>query len=87
MRISAGKPASATVNEDGTFTLSTYGNNDGAVLGKHTVTYTPPAADAGQAPSDGGHAQEKKSPYEGLSPKQKEIEVKEGENDLAVELE
>ena len=38
----AGKPASGNVGADGTFKLSTYGTNDGAVLGKHTVNYSPP---------------------------------------------
>ncbi len=84
---SAGKPASGNVNDDGTFTLSTYGNDDGAVLGKHTVTYTPPTNEAAAAPSEGGHEQEAKSPYDGLSPKQKEVEVKEGKNDVTIDLE
>ena len=84
---SPGKPGSAIVNEDGTFTLSTYGNDDGAVVGKHTVTYTPPSIDAAEEPADGGHAEQKKSPYEGLTPKQKEVDVKEGKNEFTIDLE
>lgn len=33
----AGPPASGAIQPDGTFRLSTYGNNDGAVLGMHKV--------------------------------------------------
>lgn len=32
-----GKPAHGEIQEDGTFVLSTYGNEDGAVIGKHRV--------------------------------------------------
>jgi len=34
----AGKAAEATLNDSGEFTLNTYGNGDGAVIGKHRVT-------------------------------------------------
>ena len=34
----AGKPAQGTVSSDGSFELSTYGSNDGAVVGTHQVT-------------------------------------------------
>ena len=37
--LETGKPASATIRDDGTFTLSTYGRFDGAIVGKHSVTY------------------------------------------------
>lgn len=36
-----GKPGFAFAREDGTFTLSTYGTDDGAVVGQHTVTAVP----------------------------------------------
>lgn len=36
-KMNIGKPAQALIQPDGTFTMSTYGNNDGAVVGKHTV--------------------------------------------------
>lgn len=33
-----GRPARGTINKDGTYTLTTFEQGDGAVLGKHTVT-------------------------------------------------
>ncbi len=76
-----GKPASAEVKDDGTFVLSTYGKEDGAVVGKHRVMYMPIAV--------GAESYEDKpapSPYAGLTPKEKEVEVKPGENEIAIEL-
>lgn len=35
----SGKAATAVVNQDGTFILSTYGRFDGAIIGKHRVVY------------------------------------------------
>jgi hypothetical protein len=35
-----GPPARATIQPDGTFRLSTYGKDDGAVLGRHQVRIT-----------------------------------------------
>lgn len=37
---SAGPPATGQIQPDGTFRLSTYGQNDGAVIGKHQVAIT-----------------------------------------------
>jgi hypothetical protein len=81
----AGKPASGMVKEDGTYELSTYGEGDGAVIGKHTVSYSPPVAEPTPTPT-GGHAQQSVSPYGGLSPKQAEVEVTSGSNTINVEL-
>ena len=36
----AGPPATGIIQPDGTFQLSTYGKNDGAVIGKHQVQIT-----------------------------------------------
>lgn len=88
------RPASGAVQPDGTFVLSTYEANDGAVIGKHTVWYTPPAAD--------GEGEGEESEEEGavkmpppLPPKpgdpcrfggKTEAEVVSGDNDLKIEL-
>lgn len=76
-----GRPASGSVGDDGTFVLSTYGKDDGAVIGKHQVSYMPVVV--------GATSYEDKpapSPYAGLVPKTKEVEVKEGENEINIEL-
>lgn len=80
-----GKPATAEVGDDGTFTLSTYSDKDGAVLGKHRVSYSPPVAEV-ENTSSGGHSQAPKSPYAGLTPKQLEVEISEDTNELTIEL-
>jgi hypothetical protein len=39
-----------TIEADGTFKISTFGNNDGAVPGKHQVTVTPPQPEPDKPP-------------------------------------
>jgi hypothetical protein len=84
----AGKPATGTVQPDGTFTLGTYKPGDGAVIGRHRVSYSAPSPDAAtQPPADGGHDQgPPPSPYAGLVPETKEVEVASGENNITIEL-
>lgn len=41
----SGKPGYGFANEDGEFELSSYGNNDGAVIGKHDVVVLSPNPD------------------------------------------
>jgi hypothetical protein len=41
----AGKQGTARAKEDGTFVISTYGTEDGAVVGKHRVRVAPPDVD------------------------------------------
>ena len=45
-----GPPARGTIGSDGTFQLSTYGNGDGAVLGRHRVRISCFASQAPDAP-------------------------------------
>ncbi|MFI4874504.1 MAG: hypothetical protein ACIALR_04175 [Blastopirellula sp. JB062] len=47
-RPQAGSPAFGKIDRDGTFSLSTYGDRDGAVIGKHEVLITATEADAGK---------------------------------------
>lgn len=80
-----GKPAAAEVGADGTFTLTTFTKNDGAVIGKHQVTYTP-------APIEIDEKQHKEdstppaSPFAGLVPSKPEVEVKAGPNTIDIDL-
>lgn len=48
--IKAGKPGFGDLQSDGRFVISTYGNQDGAVVAEHTVTVinTEPKSDAGR---------------------------------------
>ncbi len=80
-----GKAASGTVQSDGTFKLTTYQPDDGAVIGKHRVTFTPPVPPTPDVPP-GGHAAEVKIPYSGLVPAPAEVEIKAGDNKLTFEL-
>jgi hypothetical protein len=74
----AGKPASATVEQDGSFKAT------GVVVGKHRVTYTAPV---GEIPKDLKPGQKLPgSPFDGLVPKTSEVEVKSGANEIKVEL-
>lgn len=75
------RPATGRVAEDGTFTLSTDEDGDGALLGRHSVVYAPPSA-ATETPDP----RTPPSPYFGLVPKEREVEVKEGTNEVNVEL-
>jgi hypothetical protein len=80
-----GKPAEAAVDSDGGFALSTYGTEDGAVIGKHTVSYSPPGP---QIPEEGLKPGQMppRSPYDGLVPKNPEVEVRPGSNQIDIEL-
>ncbi len=64
--VEEGKPASTTVNTDGTFDLT------GVPLGKVKVNYSPPTGE-----SD-AHGQAEKSPYAGAKLNPAEIEVTSG---------
>jgi hypothetical protein len=80
-----GKPASGPISSDGSFSLTTYSPGDGAVVGKHTVGYSAPAVEIDEAM----HTENSKppvSPYAGLVPKIKEVEVKPGSNTIDIEL-
>ena len=81
----AGKPASGSVGADGTFKLSTYGDGDGAVIGKHKLNYAPPVV----AIDEKTHSEDSKpvvGPYDGLAPSKADAEVKAGDNKIDIEL-
>lgn len=80
-----GKSAAATVTDDGSFVLTTYASGDGAVVGKHQVSYSPPEMPFDSEKAKPGDAPPP-SPYAGLVPKAKEVEIKAGQNDITIEL-
>lgn len=79
-----GKPGAATISSDGTFVVSTYEVDDGAVIGAHEVRYRAPTPDT---PVDAkGHSAPPPSPYAGLVPKSPEVVIGTGGADLVIEL-
>ncbi len=81
----AGKNGIGAVKSDGTYTVSTYGSGDGAVIAKHNVVFVPAAVTTPAAPA-GGHAQTPPSPYMGMKPSPGEVTVSKGENKVDIEL-
>lgn len=81
-----GKTGTGAIGEDGTYTVSTYGNGDGAVIGEHTITYSAPAGESAPAGDGGGHAATKPSKFEGLVPKETKVTVLESGNTIDIEL-
>jgi hypothetical protein len=84
-----GKPAESEIASDGTYALSTHGNKDGAVVGKHRVSFSPPPGPSFANSEEYAKAKAKgldKAPYEGLVPKTPEVEVKSGSNEINIEL-
>lgn len=79
--IAASSPVISQVNPDGTFKVDT-----GAVLGKHRVLYAPPYRAQVEWDGKGTPPEQPKSPFDGLSPKSEEIDVKAGANDVTIEL-
>ncbi len=81
----AGKPATGSVGADGTFKLSTYGDGDGAVVGKHKVVYVPPVIPVDEA-THTENSKPAKGQYDGLMPSKADQEVKAGPNTIDIEL-
>jgi hypothetical protein len=75
-----GRVATGAVRSDGSFSLSTDTDEDGALIGRHEVVYTPPSV--------GGESADPaaKSPYHGLVPRERLVEVKGGVNTFTIEL-
>lgn len=80
-----GKPAAGEVGPDGTFKLTTYVKNDGAIIGKHQVLYTPAPVEIDDS-IDPDIAKPTVSPFDGLKPSKSEVEVKAGSNTIDVDL-
>ncbi len=84
--VEGAKPAVGEVQPDGTFSLGTNAKGDGAVIGQHRVVYSPPVVETPPV-QEGKHAEAPPaSPYAGLIPKENEVEVKAGSNEVNIEL-
>src|SRR5262245_51232722 len=81
-----GKPGNAVVGDDGKYVVGTYGESDGAVIGKHQVSYSAPVLPfpEGREPRPGESPP--RSGFEGLVPKVDTVEVKPGKNTVDIEL-
>ena len=80
-----GMPSSGEIKSDGTYSLGREKENDGAIVGRHQVIYTAPAGQLDAANAKPGDLPTP-SPFEGLVPKQSEVEVKAGKNSVDIEL-
>jgi hypothetical protein len=81
-----GKPGTATVGPDGNYEVGTYDEDDGAVIGKHQVSYSAPVLPfpEGKDPQPGEMPPQ--SGFEGLVPRVETVEVKPGQNTIDIEL-
>lgn len=70
-----GKPSQAIIQPDGSFTMSTYGDEDGAVIGKHRVELNLAVLEDGDPEQPCRYAA-----------KDLFVEVKPGENHLEIDL-
>lgn len=72
-----GKPAAASINEDGSYTAGTYASSDGVVPGRKRVQYSAPLPEDTRE-----NANKKPSPYVGFEIEPTEIDVQAGDNEI-----
>jgi hypothetical protein len=82
----AGKPASAEVGADGSYSLQTNRPLDGAKIGKQRVTFTPPPQQLTEAQRTNPRYKAPAPLYMGLVANPGEVEVKPGPNTIDLEL-
>lgn len=85
---STARPASATIQPDGTFAAMTEKAGDGASVGKHLISYSAPSDSADRPEWDGSGSPPEvaKSPFLGLVPAVPQVDVAAGKNELKIEL-
>jgi len=83
---SPGKPASAEIQSDGTYTLGTNRPSDGAHVGHHRIGFTPPPQQLTDAQRTDPKYKAPPPLYMGMVPKPNETEVKPGSNTIDIEL-
>jgi hypothetical protein len=81
-----GRPASAEIKADGTYALGTNYPSDGALVGHHRVTFSPPAQELTEKQRHDPKYIAPPPPYVGLHPKQNETDVKAATNNIDIEL-
>jgi hypothetical protein len=84
--VGEGQPAAAEIHPDGTYTLGTNGAADGALIGRHRVSYTPPSPPMTEEQRTDRNYTAPPSPYLGLAPREMEIDVNPGKNAVDIEL-
>jgi len=85
--VEAGKPASGSPDQNGEFQLSTFRENDGALVGTHIVTYSaPPAPQTIDKEIRAKQALVYKEFGRLKLPPGYTVEVKPGRNDIVLEL-
>jgi hypothetical protein len=81
-----GKPAAADVQSDGTFTMKPGSETGGAVAGRHRVLYSAPVMELPAGTELQPGQRPPMSPFDGLRPTTEIVEIKGGQNSLAIEL-
>ena len=83
-----GPPATGEIGKDGSYSLGTYGKNDGAVLGKHKIAVTAVADMSDRLPEDRNPLPPPIVPSKYLSQDTSELtfEVKQGKNVADLDL-
>lgn len=86
-----GKGGAGYVQADGTFTVGTYKDDDGAVIGNHAISYEPPAPELIGTPSTSSGqpaaaVRTIRSPYTGLVPSKTEVAVRNSGNVFEIDL-
>ncbi|MFO0864802.1 MAG: hypothetical protein U0744_09140 [Gemmataceae bacterium] len=76
--VGVGKAASTNINSDGTYSIK------GVVTGKNSVVFAPASSTEPIALKPGEKA--KSAPFEGLQAKNAEVDLKQGENKVDVDL-